>query len=45
MTSIFASVPTFFGGRRVARKVGLTNTGTGTVNSRRIDQHKGRGRA
>ena len=40
MTSIFASAPTCFGNKRVARKGGPTNTGTGPVNLRGTDPHR-----
>jgi len=38
MTSIFASVPTFFGSRRTARQDRLTNIGTGPSNLNHTDR-------
>ena len=37
MTSIFASVPTFFGSRRAARQDRLTNIGVGPSNLNHTD--------
>ena len=34
MTSVYASVPTFFGDKRAARKDGPKNSGTGAAGAR-----------
>jgi hypothetical protein len=40
MTSMLASAPICFGNKRVARRGGPTNTGTGPVNLRSTDRHR-----
>jgi hypothetical protein len=42
MTSVYASVPTFFGNRKAARMGGPKNSGTRAANSRRSDLPRGR---